>query len=420
MKRPADSLRQGLHFIKRQKRDWKVTVARTSLDRLAYQIVFPYLSIYIVALGATVTQLGFVNSLGMAVAGLVGPFTGWFIDRNGPKRFYLIGIGLLAVSYLTYGLAQSWPITIIAMATYWLGFSVSIHSCATICGNCLVNQDRATGMTVCETVAAGLLGMVGPMLAAWVVASSGGVNPGGMRPLFFIGLIITAGTFLFVLMQLSNQRWTVARASETNLLGDLYQVMKKGRYLKRWLVIAAIGQLPLGMVFPFSQVFAHEMKGANEYVLGAIVTGSALTSIAFALPLGRLADRIGRKKALYLTVPLFWASNLVLIWSPAPLFLMIAGVLQGFYFISGPIAAAMERELVPADQMGRWIGIARFVRMTLNAILVLLSGLVWDRIGPQYVFLAFVGIDLIIRIPLLISMPETLGMRFGRQDTRES
>jgi len=223
-----------------------------------------------------------------------------------------------------------------------------------------------------------------------------------------------------VLMQLSNQRWTVARASETNLPGDLYQVMKKGRYLKRWLVIAAIGQLPLGMVFPFSQVFAHEMKGANEYVLGAMVTGSALTSIAFALPLGRLADRIGRKKALYLTVPLFWASNLVLIWAPAPLFLMIAGVLQGFYFISGPIAAAMERELVPADQMGRWIGIARFVRMTLNAILVLLSGLVWDRIGPQYVFLAFVSIDLIIRIPLLITMPETLGMRYGRQDTRES
>jgi len=75
---------------------------------------------------------------------------------------------------------------------------------------------------------------------------------------------------------------------------------------------------------------------------------------------------------------------------------------------------------VPADQMGRWIGIARFVRMTLNAILVLLSGLVWDRIGPQYVFLAFVSIDLIIRIPLLITMPETLGMRYGRQDTRES
>jgi hypothetical protein len=38
-------------FLRRQQRDWGVTVVRTSLDRLAYQMVFPYLSVYIVALG---------------------------------------------------------------------------------------------------------------------------------------------------------------------------------------------------------------------------------------------------------------------------------------------------------------------------------------------------------------------------------
>jgi MFS family permease len=92
-------------FLRRQQRDWAVTVGRTSLDRLAYQMVFPYLSIYIVGLGATATQLGLVNSLGMLVAGLAGPLTGWLIDRHGPRPFYLVGIGLLAVSYGTYALA---------------------------------------------------------------------------------------------------------------------------------------------------------------------------------------------------------------------------------------------------------------------------------------------------------------------------
>ena len=161
-------------FLKRQHRDWMITVIRTSLDRLAYQMVFPYLSIYIVALGATVTQLGIINSLGMIAAAIFGPLTGWFIDRTGPKKIYLFGIGLLIISYLTYAIAQSWPITIIAMVAYWLGFSVSIHSCATVCGNCLANEDRATGMTICETVAAGLLGMAGPMLGAWLVTLFGG------------------------------------------------------------------------------------------------------------------------------------------------------------------------------------------------------------------------------------------------------
>jgi MFS family permease len=170
-----------LAFMRRQQRDWVVTVVRTSLDRLAYQMVFPYLSIYIIALGATATQLGLVNSIGMVVAGLAGPFTGWLIDRHGPRTFYLAGIALLAVAYLTYALAQSWGITILAMMAYWMGMSISMHSCATICGNCLANPDRATGMTICETVAAGLLGIVGPIIGTVIVVSSGEVDADAIR-----------------------------------------------------------------------------------------------------------------------------------------------------------------------------------------------------------------------------------------------
>lgn len=42
------------------------------------------------------------------------------------------------------------------------------------------------------------------------------------------------------------------------------------------------------------QVCVHTEKGADVYVLGAMVTGCAVTSIVFAIPLGRLADRLGR------------------------------------------------------------------------------------------------------------------------------
>jgi len=166
------------------------------------------------------------------------------------------------------------------------------------------------------------------------------------------------------------------------------------------------------MVFPFTQVFAYQIKGANEFVLGAMVAGSALASIALAIPLGRLADRIGRKKILFITIPLFWLSNLMLILAPSPVFLVIAGILQGFYFIGASIAAAIERELVPPEQMGKWIGINRFFKMLLGAFLALTAGIIWDKVGPQYVFILFVGIDLLIRMPLLISIPETLHNHF--------
>ncbi len=401
-------------FIGRQPRDWRVTVARTSLERLAYQTVFPYLSIYIVALGATKTDLGLLNSIGMVIAGIVAPFCGWLIDKTGPKKIYLFGIGLLAISYLTYALAGSWLITVVAMAAYWIGFSVSIQSCATICGNCLVNQDRATGMMVCETAAAGILGMAGPLVGAWMVTSWGGANAAGIRPVFYVCLAITAVTFLVVQTQLSNTRWRVANVAPASMFRELGDVLKEGHHLKKWLVIAAFTQLPVAMVFPFSQLYALEQRGASALVLGAMVTGSAVTSIIFAIPLGRLADRLGRKRVLYITMPLFWLSTVLLVWSPNAVFLVAAGVLQGFYYVGGPISAAMERELVPAAQMGRWLGIARFFRMPLGAAMAAVCGLIWDKVGPQYVFLAFVLLDLAVRAPLLISMPETLRMRFPR------
>ena len=102
-----------------------------------------------------------------------------------------------------------------------------------------------------------------------------------------------------------------------------------------------------------------------------MVTGSALSSIVFAIPLGRLADRIGRKKVLFITIPLFLLSNLILISAPGSTFLVLAGILQGFYYIGAPIAGAIERELVPAEYMGRWIGINRFSKMIFSAILKL-------------------------------------------------
>jgi len=405
---PVQAAANGIAFIGRQSRDWMVTVARTSLDRLVYQMVFPYLSIFIVALGATVTQLGAINSAGMVAAAILGPTTGWLIDRIGAKKVYLTGIVLLVVSYLAYSLAQNWLMTLVAMVGYWLGFSTSILGCATVCGNCLASRDRATGMMVCETLAAGLLGMAGPLIGAWLVASSGGVGVSGIRPLFVVSTVVTLGTFVLVQTQLSDRRWVNVRATPKLMFRDLHQVLKDGQHLKRWLVITSVGQLPIAMVLPFAQVYAHTVKGADTYVLGAMVTGCAVTSIIFAIPLGRLADRSGRKTALYMTMPLFWISNLVLVLAPNPAFLIMAGVLQGFFFIASPIGAAMERELVPADQMGRWLGITRFFRMLLSALMVMVAGIMWDRVGPEYVFLGFVAIDLLLRLPLLVGMPETL------------
>jgi hypothetical protein len=63
--------------------------------------------------------------------------------------------------------------------------------------------------------------------------------------------------------------------------------------------------------------------------------------------------------------------------------------------------------------MGRWVGMLRFFRMMPSAILALVAGVIWDRVGPQYVFLVYLAVDIFIRISFLLKMPETLRLRWG-------
>ncbi len=253
------------------------------------------------------------------------------------------------------------------------------------------------------------------MLGALLVTTFGGVNVNGIRPLFFVCLAGTIATFFLILTQLSNRKWGKLGGTRPSFFRDLSQIFKQGHNLKRWLLITCVGNLPLFMLLPFVQPFAHEVKGADQYILGAMVTAYAVVPLVLGIPVGRLADKIGRKKIIYLTMPLVWAFSLMLIWAPSPGFLIGAGILQGFIFISLVVMGAMTFELVPADQMGRWVGIVRFFSMLLSAGAVYLAGVIWDNIGPQYLFLSVIAFDLLIRVPLLIGMPETLGLRVGTE-----
>ncbi len=404
-----------LPFWKAQQSDWKVTVVRTSLERLGYQIIFPYLSLYIIALGATKTQLGTITSMGMLMSGLLGPWVGGFIDRNGSRKVYMLGILGLFVSYMLYATAPGWQFCMVAMIVYYFGSGLSMQSCATICGNCLRTCDRARGMLVCESLAAGFLGMLGPIIAAFVLVHLLGVEESSAtaaeyRYLFYISAAFTLVSLLIVYFRLSDQKFA-ARGMGKNAFHTSVELLKNNINARKWIVIYAVANLPTAMVLPFVQVYAGEVKMATVTVLATMVTAQAVTSTLMGYPVGVLADRFGRKRVLIATTILFWLSMLLLIVAPSPAVLILAGVLQGFYYISQPLTGAIQRELVSQDVMGTWIGLNKFTNAILSAVMASVGGLIYDNIGPQYVFLAFIAIDALIRMPLLVSLPETLHLQ---------
>ena len=82
----ASAISRGFDFFTRQDRDWKVSVIRSNSAMFFYRMVLPYISVYIMALGATGTELGIINSAGMGAAGIAGLLGGWLVDRIGVKK----------------------------------------------------------------------------------------------------------------------------------------------------------------------------------------------------------------------------------------------------------------------------------------------------------------------------------------------
>ena len=151
----------------------------------------------------------------------------------------------------------------------------------------------------------------------------------------------------------------------------------------------------------FDRVFIalHGRHGEDDTMQGAL----ELLRIPYTGP-GVLASAVGMDK--FRTKLMWQAAGL-----PVPEYRVLTGESD---------FAAIERELVPPEQMGRWTGITRFFKLATSAVLALFAGIIWDRIGPEFIFIIFVGIDLLVRLPLLISIPETLHIRLRPMPDRNS
>jgi MFS family permease len=412
------SLQRIFGFAKRQTPDFRLVVFRRALHGLASGLSIQYNSIYATFLGANPVQLGSLESVGNAIGALAAVPAGWFIDYYSLKKVFLLGTVLLAVSRLLYFAAPHWAWLYIAIILYYLGMRITCTSCTVTCATELPNEERATGRGLCRTLSS-FLAIVTPLLGAWIISLSGGMSVRGIRPLYAIQVLVFVGIFVLLLTWLSGFHASSTPGEGHDILSAFVQVFQHGPDVVRLVLVMGLMELPWTITQPFMPLYAHQFKGADEFVLGGISMAITVVPMLASMPLGRLADRYGRKKLLFAIAPLSYVANLCLVFAPtsgmgALLFLLLHGVFFGFNSISMALASAMTAEIMPKEQMGRWIGIVSLFRGLLSIPAPLIGGLIWEHIGPQHVFFAAIAMDAFLRLPLLASVRETLHLSSAR------
>jgi len=401
----ASFFRELRDVWRRQNLNWRTVVTRQVFNRFIRQLTLQYSNIFIRDLGASAMELGAVNSASGLGSTLISLPLGYFQDRYSIRKIYLLGISILTLSPLLFALAHRWEFVIPAILI--AGLCERLGSCVIICDLSLPNEDRATGKALCEGIGA-LPTLLAPTIAALLVTMFGGMNVEGIRPLYWIQFVAQVLLVVYTAKRMVKVERPVRKFKSINPLEEFREVFRRGTATKRWLLFLATNYFTMSMINPFMYLFAHEVKGAGPFIIGGITTAMILAEALFAAPLGRITDRIGRKKMFYMLTPIYCLSYVIFVLAPSQEWLLLAGFLMGFKMLSYVAYGAMTPELVPRDCIGRWRGL---IGLCLGLAAIpgpIVGGWIWENLGPMWVFLVPILVEFFIRMPLLHTVPETL------------
>jgi MFS family permease len=375
-----------------------------------------YNQLYATALGANPVELGTLDSIGSLASAIVSVPSGWIADRYAVKTVILLGLTLTTIVAVIYSLASSWWILIPAILLSGVCMRLVMPYVDVLFINYAQPHQRSMVMSLSRTLWA-IPGIFTSMVAAFVVTSFGGVSATGIRPLYVIQLALSVVVLFGIALWLKPpaprppEERPPARAG---FVDDFRDVFHGERWLKSWIVVMAVRNIGMRLALPFVPLWLVDVKHADPYTLGVMGMAGTLVSLILQIPAGRLADKIGRKRAFYLLRPFTYLGTLVLILAPSPEYLVLVGVLGciglaggGFSRVSFIPFITMNFEMVPEAKRGRWLGLLGFFSI-VGFPMSILGGFMWQQGLMVEVLVLPVVLEVLIAIPLLASIPDTL------------
>ena len=343
--------------------------------------------LFAVTLGATTSEVGFINSSFLLMCGLLALPMGLLGDRWGRKR--IISLGLVIASGTS--LLLYWSRTPLELVGIYLGFGVGLA----MIGPSLMAQvadispathlGRAYGWYTTAIYTAMSLGpAVGGVLAqVW-----------GYRPVFLVvavALFLLLGPVLYILPHSQAN----PGHDRPGTLASLVQEGWHNHALQGCWAVTLGSCIALGVFFTFFPLYALQY-GLDAGQIGMIFAAQAIVNALSRIPLGRISDQADKTK---LAVWGFLGLSAVLVGfglthtlTAFIILAMVSGAVQGLGFT--PLGALIS-EVVPMESRGLAMGgynTAIYLGMMLGAAGM---GPVIQRLGFEKGFFGAAVINLV-------------------------
>ena len=313
-------------------RDLKLLLISTILANTSSRMLLPFIPLYIVALGGSVTHVGIFFTVHTLSAAVLRPFGGWFSDSIGRIQAVALGAIFTFLGTLGYALAPSWQWLIVGAIIMAVGrgvvgpsFKAYIAEAAPK-GQTAQTYGLMNGLfTICQ--------IVGPALGGWLATQY------ELRLLFWVGTGLTAVATLLRIypgLTLSYQWQNIQISQLSQGISGMFTALIGGGLLTWLFITDTLRDIGI-QLYENLQPLLMEATGINEAQIGLLFSFYAVVYLIVSWFGGKLADRWSATGVLVLSGFLHAGSLLLLVWFiTVPMFWLFAALTAIAFGIGDP------------------------------------------------------------------------------------
>jgi len=386
------TLRKEFSFIKG---NYAIIVTSWILIDFAGEIPATYYALYVLKLGATETILGIIGLMGfLALASMQFP-GGYLADKFGRKWLISSMTFGVALSFILYALAPSWPIILIGVVL--MNFFNSIYQPAlmAIVSDSLPSEKRGMGFSIIMLITSTST-TPGPLVAGLLYNQFGLVQ--GMRMAYgiVVALFLIAAFLRFRLKETfintPKPSWKeFFRSYPTSLRESIKVWGKVPRSMFYLFLSGAVMMFGVAAVQLYLVDYAVNILLVDKAIWAYVLTALPITMIILSIPIGKFVDKFNRKVPIlaayafiFGSLLLFVHGNLLLLF----LSLMLLGV--GLVMINSG-SSALQADLTPKESRGKVQGFSSFFNNIVMALGTALGGFLYEHCSPQLPFYLAMG-----------------------------
>ena len=383
------TLKQEFSFIKG---NYAILVISWIIVDFASELPATYFGLYVLGLGATETILGVIGlSQFLALASLQFP-GGYLADKYGRKWLISTMTFGVALSFILYAIAPSWPFILVGAVLMAIFNSTYQPALNAMVSDSLPPERRGMGFGIVMLIASAST-TPSPAVAGLLRGNFGLIN--GMRIAYgiVVVLFLIAAFFRFFFL-----KETVVSASKPRLkeifqsyptaLKETFSVWKKVPKSMLYLFLSfSIAIFGFSSTNLYTVIYATRVLLIDEVTWAFIIAIVPVTTIILAIPVGKFVDKIKRKIPLLTSILIFGLAMWIFMngdLTKVAISLILLGAGQVMMNAS---FGALQTDLTPKEQRGKVNGFMNFANYIIMAAGSLLGGYLYEHVAPQMPFM---------------------------------